>query len=101
MWNALRTLAGKHNPKRDAAREWGAELKSAYFEWLTRRKLPTGVTVNPDTDITLFFVNNTIYGEMPQNTSGAGSNLGPASFKGSSAFNVHDWTTRQIGRAHV
>lgn len=94
MWNALRALNGKHKPKRDAAKQLVAELKAAYLEWLTRRKLPTGVAVDPNSDITLFFVNNTIYGEMPQNTSGAGSNLGPASFKGSSAFNVHDWVTR-------
>jgi len=40
----------------------------AYFDWLNRNQLPTGVDKVPDSDVTLFYVNNTTYGEL---TNGA------------------------------
>ncbi|GAC1392898.1 MAG: hypothetical protein NVSMB38_18210 [Ktedonobacteraceae bacterium] len=36
----------------------------AYHEWKDRNHLPSGVQVDPDTDLTLLYVNNTIYGEL-------------------------------------
>jgi cytochrome oxidase Cu insertion factor (SCO1/SenC/PrrC family) len=65
MWNTLRQA-------RDAARrdDLGAlaklleEGRSAYFDWIDRTKLPTGVEVDPSSDLTLFYANNTIYGEF-------------------------------------
>jgi cytochrome oxidase Cu insertion factor (SCO1/SenC/PrrC family) len=39
------------------------EGRSAYFDWTDRTKLPTGVKVDPNSDLTLFYANNTIYGE--------------------------------------
>jgi hypothetical protein len=36
----------------------------AYFDWLNRNQLPAGVHKDPDSDVTLFYVNNTTYGEL-------------------------------------
>lgn len=40
----------------------------AYFDFLNRNQLPAGVEQDPDSDVTLLFVNNTTYGEL---TNGA------------------------------
>lgn len=37
---------------------------AAYFDWRTRSRLPSGVTTDPNADLTLLYVNNTIYGEF-------------------------------------
>jgi hypothetical protein len=72
-----------------------ADLRAAYLDWTDRTKLPTGVSPDPtkDATITLLYVNNTIYGSR-QGLSGAGSKLGPASYKGISNGSAHDWTLR-------
>ncbi len=36
----------------------------AYHEWKDRNHLPSGVAVDPATDLTLLYVNNTIYGQQ-------------------------------------
>ncbi|HVT18855.1 MAG TPA: SCO family protein [Thermoanaerobaculia bacterium] len=64
MWNVLYQA-------RDAAR--GDDLgklgklllegRSAFFDWIDRTKLPTGVEVDHSSDLTLFYANNTIYAE--------------------------------------
>jgi hypothetical protein len=38
--------------------------KDAYFDWRTRSRLPEGVEPDPESNITLLYVNNTIYGEF-------------------------------------
>jgi hypothetical protein len=40
----------------------------AYFDWLNRNELPAGVKKDPDSDVTLLYVNNSTYGEL---TNGA------------------------------
>lgn len=40
----------------------------AYFDWLNRNELPAGVNKDPDSDVTLLYVNNSTYGEL---TNGA------------------------------
>lgn len=70
-----------------------ADLKEAYFDWLDRTKLPSGVEADPEATLTLFYVNNTIYASK-QGLSGEGSELGPASFKGINNGSVLDWNTR-------
>lgn len=37
----------------------------AFFDWQDRTKLPAGVSVDPTRDVTLFYANNTLYGELP------------------------------------
>lgn len=67
MWNAFRKgLQVIQNPCPDYASAL-AELKKAwcaFLQWRDRNHLPSGVKVDPDTDITLFYANNTIYGEL-------------------------------------
>ncbi|MDX2300031.1 MAG: hypothetical protein NW204_09925 [Xanthomonadaceae bacterium] len=98
MWNILRALKGhvqgNHFSNPAAVAPMIADLREAYLQWLTRRKLPSGVTADPDSQLTMLYVNNTIYGEMPANVSGQGSGLGPESFKGASSFSLFDWETR-------
>ena len=59
MWNGLRRLQRTgFNPR------VMAEIERAFVQWEQRTKLPDGVTQDPDADVTLFYVNNTIYGQM-------------------------------------
>lgn len=37
----------------------------AYQDWKDRNHLPVGMVPDPDTDLTLLYVNNTIYGQCP------------------------------------
>lgn len=59
MWNGLRWLQRTgFNPK------VMSEIERAFVQWEQRNKLPDGVAPDPDADVTLFYVNNTIYGQM-------------------------------------
>jgi hypothetical protein len=59
MWNGLRRLQRTgFNPR------VMAEIERAFVQWEQRNKLPDGVTPDPDADVTLFYANNTIYGQM-------------------------------------
>ncbi len=40
------------------------EIENAYHDWFNRTKLPSGVTPDPESDLTLFYTNNTIYGQF-------------------------------------
>ena len=42
---------------------------AAFFDWRTRSRLPAGVEIDPDADLTLLYVNNTIYGEFTNEIS--------------------------------
>lgn len=59
MWQALRDA-------RDAAPEEVVALMdealAAFEDWTDRTSLPRGVEADPSADVTLFYVNNTIYG---------------------------------------
>jgi cytochrome oxidase Cu insertion factor (SCO1/SenC/PrrC family) len=65
MWQALRDA-------RDAAaaRDWrrvgalAAKGREAFQDWKERNQLPAGVDMDREADLTLFYVNNTIYGEF-------------------------------------
>jgi hypothetical protein len=71
-----------------------ADLRASYLDWISRRHLPRGVEVDPNADLTMVYLNNTIYGQMPKNVSGQGSNLGPEAFKGVMQYTLNDWHTR-------
>ena len=59
MWNALRTLqSGGYNP------QVMAEYERAFHQWQQRNQLPDGVKPDPNADITLFYVNNTMFGQV-------------------------------------
>lgn len=59
MWRAFKTLQETgYNPRvmREAER--------AFHQWQNRSQLPDGVKADPSAGITLFYVNNTIYGHV-------------------------------------
>ncbi len=72
MWRAFRKMRalnkskGKNNHK---LRKQYREAERAFFQWKDRTALPDGIEIDPDSTVTLFYVNNTIYGRM--------TNLGP------------------------
>lgn len=58
MWNALRVLQQTgYDPV------VMHEYERAFHQWQDRDKLPDGVKPDPNADITLFYVNNTIFGQ--------------------------------------
>lgn len=61
MWRALRTARATDDPNQIAALMDRARL--AYDDWLDRTRLPSGLKPDPQADLTLFYANNTIYGE--------------------------------------
>ncbi|MCC6923827.1 MAG: hypothetical protein IT525_12325 [Nitrosomonas sp.] len=60
MWNMMRQL--KFNP---SAFNAGIvdQIELAFFDWQDRTKLPSGVARDDNFDITLFYANNTLYGD--------------------------------------
>ncbi len=68
MWRAFRAMRTEANKKTPPGpEEWIPrlrELRSAYIDWLNRSHLPSGVQPDPKSDLTLLYVNNTIYGQL-------------------------------------
>lgn len=65
MWTALRD-AKQAADQKDFARVKASieEAQLAFYDWRERTRLPTGVEVDKTSDLTLLYVNNTIYGEF-------------------------------------
>ncbi len=69
MWRALRAAR-----EAAAARDWrrvgalAAQGRDAFEDWKERTQLPAGVEQDREADLTLFYVNNTIYGEFTAGT---------------------------------
>jgi hypothetical protein len=67
MWTAFRNALKaieKGNPDYAACIAEVDKAREAFRQWQARTILPSGVKVDQDTDITLLFVNNTIYAEQ-------------------------------------
>jgi hypothetical protein len=68
MWAAMRELRAvgeEHgNVGKGRIRKLLAGAERAFAQWRDRTRLPDGVGPDPAADITLFYVNNTIYGHM-------------------------------------
>ncbi|MDR3084364.1 MAG: hypothetical protein LBV60_26195, partial [Streptomyces sp.] len=70
MWVAFRAaqraVTGEHPQAADYAEclRQLRSVKDAFGDWTDRNHLPAGVTPDPDTDLTLLYVNNTLYGEL-------------------------------------
>jgi len=66
MWNALRetqeAIAKQEYEKVRPIIE--KQAIPAYADWRDRTRLPEGVEPDPDADITILYVNNTLYGEL-------------------------------------
>ena len=59
MWNGFRWLQ-----RTGFNQKVMSEIERAFVQWEQRNKLPDGVAPDPDADVTLFYANNTIYGQM-------------------------------------
>jgi hypothetical protein len=68
MWRAFRALRTETNRSVPPGPEkWiplMLDLRNAYLDWLDRNHLPSGIQPDPKSDLTLLYVNNTIYGEL-------------------------------------
>ncbi len=68
MWQAFKDAAKSvienWEPDYNEALAKVRDAWCAYHEWKDRTHLPSGVKVDPNTDLTLLYVNNTIYGEQ-------------------------------------
>lgn len=42
------------------------DARDAYLDWQHRTRLPSGIVPDPEADITLLFVNNTVYGQITE-----------------------------------
>lgn len=70
MWNALRTArTAAGEGKWETVRAQAEKARTAWFDWLDRTQLPGGLEPDPDSDLTLLYVNNTIYGEFTAGTT--------------------------------
>lgn len=101
MWTALRTLRGmidNHTYNVVTARPLIEELELSYLDAKDRTRLPRGVEPDMNADITLFYVNNTIYGSREgrngRGLSGQNSGAGANSFMGAQANFMTDWKIR-------
>lgn len=96
MWKALRAMrdlinANKVNDK--SIPDLVNEFRLSYLDWTDRKKLPRGVTADPDADMTLFYVGNTIYGSR-RGTTGEGANQGSNGWFGTQSAFLLDWHKR-------
>jgi hypothetical protein len=59
MWTALKTLKSSgYDPT------VMAEYERAFYQWQNRLQLPDGITADPNADLTLAYLNNSIYGQL-------------------------------------
>lgn len=65
MWRAFRAiLDGQPESDANAFKKQIAEAESAFDDWQNRNYMPEGIEPDPDADVTLFYANNQIYGEV-------------------------------------
>lgn len=106
MWNSLVRLRDMMNNTAvpfdvEAARPLVEDLRPSFLDWKTRTQLPRGVEADPNADVTLFYANNTIYGNR-RGRQGEGSGLGAESFKGTQFGFLLDWKERPYEfKAHL
>lgn len=69
MWRAFRMMQAEMEKTSGfgSPETWISLLldaRDAYLDWLDRTHLPSGLEPDPDSDLTLLYVNNTIYGQL-------------------------------------
>lgn len=52
-------------------------VRQAFYDWQNRNQLPTGFKMDPNADMTVLFLNNTIYGQVRGHVSDAEVRLEP------------------------
>lgn len=71
MWNAMRKLENMGGGGKRSIIKPLKRAERAFDQWRDRTQLPDGVKLDPDSDVTLFYVNNTIYGRVTNLAPGA------------------------------
>lgn len=81
MWQALRDARTASAAQVTLLMD---DAQVSFRDWSDRRALPRGVTADPNADVTLFYVNNTIYGNVRtfNNWTGRGSVFKATLFNG-------------------
>lgn len=69
MWNAFRKIADGGASGQEL-RNLVTEAEESFDDWQHRTRLPLGVKADPNADMTLFFANNTIYGQIKGQNDG-------------------------------
>ena len=65
MWNHLnKALDAANKGNWDKVKKQTRKAQAAYSDWFNRAHLPDGVEIDPESDITLFYANNTIYAQF-------------------------------------
>jgi hypothetical protein len=68
MWrackSALRAINSGADPDDARCLKAVIDARDAYQDWLDRNHLPSGLEPDPESDLTLLFVDNTIYGQL-------------------------------------
>ncbi len=66
MWKAFRALRDMHgHGPRPLLRALVREIEAAFHDWQNRAKLPRGLEPADGFDVTMAFMNNLLYGEIP------------------------------------
>ena len=63
MWSSLRKYKAGAVSSQQLAAE-ATEFSESFFDWSDRNKLPRGVAEDPNADVTIAYLNNTIYGHL-------------------------------------
>jgi hypothetical protein len=66
MRSALRAIETGADPDYRRCLQDVIDARDAYQDWLDRNHLPSGIAPDPESDLTLLFVDNTIYGQLRQ-----------------------------------
>jgi hypothetical protein len=73
MWTMFRNLTRPGNHGR--LPKLMPDIRQAFYDWQNRNLLPTGFEMDPETDTTVLFLNNTIYGQVKGHDGDAQVNL--------------------------
>jgi hypothetical protein len=81
MWRMFRdlkdaaTMGSGNNPLRHIIANTMPSIRQSFYDWGNRNLLPTGFEMDPETDTTVLFLNNTIYGQVRGHDGDAQVNL--------------------------
>lgn len=81
MWRMFREMASMNTNRRHGHEFGGLNgstiqaqmnlIRQAFYDWRNRTKLPTGYEMAEDADISIVFLNNTIYGQLKDHNGDA------------------------------
>ncbi|HBS33044.1 MAG TPA: hypothetical protein DEA40_15115 [Parvularcula sp.] len=63
MWTSLKKFKA-NSVQGNRVRAEAEEFSESFFDWSDRNELPRGISPDPDADVTIAYLNNTIYGHI-------------------------------------